>query len=98
MLGRILLAFAFYYPLSMAWLWIFGALNYYLRRERKSPPRTQPPKLDEWPKATLVVPCHNEGENVRDTLEYLAAQDIPTSRSSPSTMAAAITPEAFWMN
>jgi biofilm PGA synthesis N-glycosyltransferase PgaC len=77
MLGRILLAFAFYYPLSMAWLWIFGALNYYLRRERKSPPRTQPPKLDEWPKATLVVPCHNEGENVRDTLEYLAAQDYP---------------------
>jgi cellulose synthase/poly-beta-1,6-N-acetylglucosamine synthase-like glycosyltransferase len=27
--------------------------------------------------ATLVVPCYNEGENVRETLEYLANQDYP---------------------
>lgn len=73
----ILLAFAFYYPLSMAWLWIFGALNYYVRRERKAPIRINPPELPKWPKATLVVPCHNEGDNVRDTIEYLAAQDYP---------------------
>jgi biofilm PGA synthesis N-glycosyltransferase PgaC len=73
----LLLAFAFYYPLSMAWLWIFGALNYYVRRERKSPNRINPPELSEWPKATLIVPCHNEGDNVRDTIEYLAAQDYP---------------------
>ena len=77
MAGNILLAFGFYYPLSMAWLWIFGGLNYYLRRERKAPSRIHPPELPEWPKATLVVPCHNEGDNVRDTLEYLAAQEYP---------------------
>jgi poly-beta-1,6-N-acetyl-D-glucosamine synthase len=77
MVRNVLLAFAFYYPLSMAWIWIFGALNYYVRREFKAPPRTSPPELPEWPKATLIVPCHNEGDNVRDTIEYLAAQDYP---------------------
>jgi len=77
MLRTILLAYAFYYPLTMAWLWIFGALNYYVRRELRAPNRTNPPKLPAWPKATLVVPCHNEGENIRDTIEYLAAQDYP---------------------
>ena len=77
MVGRILLAYAFYYPLSMAWVWIFGALSYYLRRERNAPSRILPPQLPSWPKATLVVPCHNEGDNVRDTVGYLAAQDYP---------------------
>jgi poly-beta-1,6-N-acetyl-D-glucosamine synthase len=73
----ILLAYAFYYPLTMAWLWILGGLNYYLRWERNESKRTQPPKRDHWPKVTLIVPCHNEGENVRETLEYLVNQDYP---------------------
>ncbi|MGA3046177.1 MAG: poly-beta-1,6-N-acetyl-D-glucosamine synthase [Terracidiphilus sp.] len=77
MLGSIFLAFAFYYPLMMAWFWMLGAINYYLRRERTSPTRTHPPELPDWPKVTLVVPCHNEGDNARDTLAYLADQDYP---------------------
>jgi biofilm PGA synthesis N-glycosyltransferase PgaC len=77
MIGRLLLDYAFFYPLTMAWFWIFGAVTYYLRRERPAPSRTNPPDLPEWPKATLVVPCHNEGDNVRDTVEYLAEQDYP---------------------
>ena len=44
MLRTILLAYAFYYPLTMAWLWIFGALNYYVRRELRAPNRTNPAK------------------------------------------------------
>jgi poly-beta-1,6-N-acetyl-D-glucosamine synthase len=74
---KFFLNFAFYYPLAMAWFWIFGAINYYLRRERKGPTRTHPPELPYWPKATLVVPCHNEGDNVRETVAYLAEQDYP---------------------
>jgi biofilm PGA synthesis N-glycosyltransferase PgaC len=77
MLGSIFLAFAFYYPLMMAWFWMLGAINYYLRRERTSPNRTHPPELPHWPKVTLVVPCHNEGDNARDTVAYLADQDYP---------------------
>jgi biofilm PGA synthesis N-glycosyltransferase PgaC len=77
MLGSIFLAFAFYYPLMMAWFWMLGAINYYLRRERNSPTRTHPPELPNWPKVTLVVPCHDEGDNARDTVAYLADQDYP---------------------
>src|SRR6202167_4562808 len=77
MLGKFFLDFAFYYPLTMAWFWIFGALNYYLRRERKGALRVNPPVLADCPKVTLVVPCHNEGDNVRETVGYLAEQDYP---------------------
>jgi len=77
MLGKFLLDFAFYYPLTMAWFWIFGALNYYLRRERTGATRINPPELAQWPMVTLVVPCHNEGDNVRETVGYLADQDYP---------------------
>src|SRR6202167_6001961 len=77
MLGKFFLDFAFYYPLTMAWFWIFGALNYFLRRERTGTTRIHPPELAHWPKATLVVPCHNEGDNVRETVGYLAEQDYP---------------------
>jgi biofilm PGA synthesis N-glycosyltransferase PgaC len=74
---KFFLDFAFYYPLAMAWFWIFGAINYYLRRERRGPSLTCPPELPYWPKATLVVPCHNEGDNARETVGYLAEQDYP---------------------
>jgi poly-beta-1,6-N-acetyl-D-glucosamine synthase len=77
MINALLLAYAFYYPMTMAWMWIFGGLHYYFRVERKGPSRLEPPELDSWPKATLVVPCHNEGPNVRETVAYLADQDYP---------------------
>jgi biofilm PGA synthesis N-glycosyltransferase PgaC len=77
MIIKLLLDFAFYYPLTMAWFWMFGGVNYYLRRERTSSARTQPPDLAQWPKVTLVVPCHNEGDNARETIAYLAEQDYP---------------------
>lgn len=76
-LDSILLAYAFYYPLCMSCLWMFGSILYFFKWERRQPRRSEPPSLDCWPKATLVVPCHNEGSNVRETIAYLAAQDYP---------------------
>jgi biofilm PGA synthesis N-glycosyltransferase PgaC len=76
-LRTLLLGYSFYYPLTMSFVWIFGGIYYFLRLERKAPRYTNPPKLDLWPKATLVVPCHNEGENVRETLAALNDQDYP---------------------
>jgi len=61
----------------MSLLWIFGGIYYFLRLERKAPRPDQPPKLDHWPKATLVVPCHNEGDLIRETLQHAAQQDYP---------------------
>ncbi|WP_429885492.1 poly-beta-1,6-N-acetyl-D-glucosamine synthase [Geoalkalibacter halelectricus] len=72
-----LLAFLFFYPLFMAYLWMIGAIYYYWRRERKQGGHQQEPKLREYPWVSLVVPCFNEGENVRDTIAALAAQTYP---------------------
>jgi poly-beta-1,6-N-acetyl-D-glucosamine synthase len=77
MIRSLMLAYSFYYPLTMSLFWIVGGIAYFLRWERKTSKHTDPPKLTRWPKATLVVPCHNEGSQVRETLEYAANQDYP---------------------
>ncbi|TDR44912.1 biofilm PGA synthesis N-glycosyltransferase PgaC [Tahibacter aquaticus] len=73
----VLLGFAFFYPLLMSFVWISGGIIYFLRWERSQPRRDQPPELAEYPLVSLIVPCHNEGENVRETIRFLAAQDYP---------------------
>jgi len=69
--------FAFYYPITMSFFWMTGGLYYYLRRERHAPSRSQPPKMASYPFASLLVPCHNEGENVDETIAALASQRYP---------------------
>jgi biofilm PGA synthesis N-glycosyltransferase PgaC len=78
-------AYAFYYPLFMAYLWMTGAVFYYFRYER--PPKSHrdlprsgveaPPVLDEYPLVTFVVPCFNEGRDIGDTVAYLLASTYP---------------------
>ncbi|WP_425476984.1 poly-beta-1,6-N-acetyl-D-glucosamine synthase [Novilysobacter arseniciresistens] len=72
-----LLAFAFWYPVAMSFLWLAGGVYYYLRRERGKPLRDQPPRLDPAPPVSILVPCHNEGENVEETIAALLAQRYP---------------------
>lgn len=72
-----LLAFLFFYPLFMAYLWIIGAVYYYWRRERNQCSYETPPELSSYPGVSLVVPCYNEGDNVRDTIVALLAQVYP---------------------
>jgi biofilm PGA synthesis N-glycosyltransferase PgaC len=74
---RWLLDFAFYYPLIMSIFWMCGSLIYFFRRERGKPTRVNPPPLKEYPFVSLIVPCHNEGEQVRETLMQLNAQIYP---------------------
>lgn len=69
--------FAFYYPATMSIVWMSGGLYYFLRRERHEPPRHEPPEMREYPFASLLVPCHNEGPNCEDTISALAAQIYP---------------------
>jgi biofilm PGA synthesis N-glycosyltransferase PgaC len=78
-------AYSYYYPLFMAYLWMVGAVFYYFRYER--PPKSHrglpnggletPPVLDEHPLVTIIVPCHNEGRDIEDTVEYLLASTWP---------------------
>lgn len=71
-------SFAFYYPLFMAYLWMIGALYYYFHWERNAGRRIdQPPVLPEYPGVSFLVPCHNEGQDIEETIEYLLQQQYP---------------------
>ncbi|MGB5579371.1 MAG: poly-beta-1,6-N-acetyl-D-glucosamine synthase [Woeseia sp.] len=70
--------FAFYYPLFMSYLWMTAAIYYFFHWEKadsRSP--NDPPRLDESPGVSFIVPCHNEGRNVADTITALLKQDYP---------------------
>lgn len=72
----LLFQFAFFYPIVMSFFWMSGGLYYYLRRERKARMRTDPPPM-EFPFASLLVPCHNESDNVDETITAALAQRYP---------------------
>ena len=73
-----LLDFTFYYPLVMSYVWMCAAVYYFFYRERHDRrPYDDPPPLRDAPPVTFVVPCHNEGENVAETIGSLLAQDYP---------------------
>lgn len=74
----ILLHFAFYYPLFMAYVWMIGGVYYYFHWEKKGGrSHDAPPPLPHYPPVSIIVPCHNEGPNVRETIEWLARQQYP---------------------
>ena len=73
----VLFAFAFFYPIVMSFFWMSGGLYYFLRRERHMPPFDQPPAMPDAPFATVLVPCHNEGANVDETIQSLLRQRYP---------------------
>lgn len=70
-------AFVFGYPVVMAVAWIIGGLYYYLRREHGEPGVEDPPPLETYPGVSILVPCHNEGSNVHDTIAALVEQRYP---------------------
>ncbi|MDR2878065.1 MAG: poly-beta-1,6 N-acetyl-D-glucosamine synthase [Chromatiales bacterium] len=73
-----LTSFAFYYPLFMAYLWMIGAIYYYFHWERNTGQRVdEPPVLPEYPGVSFLVPCHNEGEDIEETIEHLLQQKYP---------------------
>jgi len=76
-IAGLLFQFAFFYPLTMSIVWMVGSLYYFYRREYKQPRRHEPPHLDEFPFVTILVPCHNEGDNVGETIAALEAQRYP---------------------
>jgi poly-beta-1,6-N-acetyl-D-glucosamine synthase len=73
----ILFQFAFLYPIVMSFFWMSGGLYYYFRRERHQPARTDPPAMDAFPLASILIPCHNEGDNVEETIGAALAQKYP---------------------
>lgn len=70
--------FVFYYPLLMAYVWMTGGLIYYWRWERnRGNVLSDLPILSDYPMVSILVPCYNEGENARETIQYLSQQQYP---------------------
>ena len=70
--------FAFFYPFFMAYLWITGAVYYFFYREKVEKRAVDdPPPLKETPGITFIVPCHDEGQNARETIGALFDQAYP---------------------
>jgi poly-beta-1,6-N-acetyl-D-glucosamine synthase len=69
--------FSFYYPLFMAYLWMAGALYYYLAKERKEPLYVLAPRLPEYPHVSVLVPCFNEGSNLHETIGAMLTLNYP---------------------
>lgn len=72
-----LLAFVFYYPLFMSFLWMTGAALFFWRQERWDPPYDQPRALPDTPPVSVLIPAYNEGENVEETVAHAVALDYP---------------------
>ncbi|MDX9714751.1 MAG: poly-beta-1,6-N-acetyl-D-glucosamine synthase [Dissulfurispiraceae bacterium] len=67
--------FVYMYPLFMSFVWMFGAILFFIRRERTS---KQVPKLKHYPLCSIIIPCHNEEYNIHKTISWLAtAQKYP---------------------
>ena len=70
--------FIFYYPVFMAYLWMMGAIIFYLRFERsRAYQMGTVPSLVQYPPVSILIPCYNEAENIRETLAALLRQNYP---------------------
>ncbi len=74
----IMLAFVFIYPLLMSVVWSIGGVVFYFLYER-NPHRVvgQPPPLANYPLVAVLVPCFNEADNARETIENLMKVKYP---------------------
>jgi biofilm PGA synthesis N-glycosyltransferase PgaC len=77
-IGKGLSNFIFLYPMMMSYIWIIGAIIYYLCWERKAGDVQQDiPLLNNYPSVSILVPCYNEGNNIKETIEFLLLQRYP---------------------
>jgi len=76
--NAILMTFVAYYPVCMAYHWIAGAIFYYFNWERnKGSPDERPHLPYPAPLISILVPCYNEADNLRETIGALVAQNYP---------------------
>ncbi|MCG8672369.1 MAG: poly-beta-1,6-N-acetyl-D-glucosamine synthase [Pseudomonadales bacterium] len=75
---EIIMHFAFYYPLFMAYVWMIGALYYRFHWETVEGDDVEHPKpLASYPPVSILLPCYNEGELVEETIGCLFEQTYP---------------------
>lgn len=74
--GEVMLNFVFFWPLFMSGIWMTGGLYFWFYRERHWPTGNDAlaPELKGNPLISVIVPCYDEGPNVRETLMAALAQ------------------------
>jgi len=70
-----ILDFVYFYPLTMAFVWMFGTMLFQFFRDNS--PASPPPAGPDAPLVSVLIPCHNEEECIEETLRCLAHQDYP---------------------
>jgi len=66
--------FFFLYPIVMSIIWMIGGTYFYFRYERNSP---ELPQLKEFPMVTIIIPAHNEGDHIVETVEGALKSEYP---------------------
>jgi poly-beta-1,6-N-acetyl-D-glucosamine synthase len=69
--------FEFVYPFVMAGVWVAGALFFWWFEERGTARSSGPSLPAPCPRAAILVPCHNEAPQVRDTIRALTELRYP---------------------
>jgi biofilm PGA synthesis N-glycosyltransferase PgaC len=69
--------YIFAYPFIMSIIWVFGALLFIYVSEKDFQGPEYCPKLEFYPFVSIVVPCHNESENIRETIAHLLRLNYP---------------------
>ena len=54
---------------------MIGAIYYYFRWENRLNNWDDPPRLDHYPPVSVIVPCFNEADNIRETIQGLIELD-----------------------
>jgi len=70
-----LLDFVYFYPLTMAFIWMFGTFLFQTLRDNS--PDAPPEPGENPPMFSVLIPCHNEEECIEETISYLEYQDYP---------------------
>jgi biofilm PGA synthesis N-glycosyltransferase PgaC len=62
----------------MAYLWMTGAIFYFLHYERREAGSVdEPPPLDDYPPVAVLIPCHNESANIEETVAWALRLKYP---------------------
>jgi len=70
-----LLDFVYFYPMTMAFVWMLGTFLFQTLRDTS--PQSVPPLGDNPPMFSVLIPCHNEEDCIEETIRYLSHQDYP---------------------
>lgn len=70
----------FLYPFTMSWIWMAGAVIFYLFRERRQLNPDDMPVLRHTPMVSLLIPCHNEGKQIEETVASFVDTNYPADK------------------